>query len=138
MVNELVAIMQDQDLRQAFGKRLKELRKQKGWTQKELANKLDIRYSHLNKYENGMHAPPLEKLIQLADIFDVSLDYLVKGLPMEESPIRNEMLFKRFKTLETFDDEDKATVINVIDAIIAKRQVEHAIKPMEVSRPKIG
>jgi transcriptional regulator with XRE-family HTH domain len=132
MVNEIIAVMQDQDLRQAFGKRLKELRKQKGWTQKELANKLDIRYSHLNKYENGMHAPPLEKLIQLTDLFDVSLDYLVKGLPMEESPIRSEGLHKRFKTLETFDDEDKATVIKVIDAIIAKRQMESAIRPLDM------
>ncbi len=132
MVHELIAVMQDQNLRQAFGKRLKELRKQKGWTQKELANQLDIRYSHLNKYENGMHAPPLEKLIQLADIFDVSLDFLVMGLPMEDSPIRNELLHKRFKALETFDEVDKATVINVIDAIIAKRQVESAIRPLEM------
>lgn len=132
MVHELIAVMQDQDLRQAFGKRLKELRKQKGWTQKELANRLDIRYSHLNKYENGMHAPPLEKLIQLAGMFDVSLDFLVMGLPMEDSPIRNELLHKRFKALETFDEADKATVINVIDAIIAKRQVENAIRPMEM------
>lgn len=132
MVHELIAVMQDQDLRQAFGKRLKELRKQKGWTQKELANRLDIRYSHLNKYENGMHAPPLEKLIQLAGMFDVSLDFLVMGLPMEDSPIRNELLHKRFKALETFDETDKATVINVIDAIIAKRQVENAIRPMEM------
>jgi transcriptional regulator with XRE-family HTH domain len=132
MVYELAAVMQDQDLRKAFGTRLKVLRKQKGWTQKELANQLDIRYSHLNKYENGMHAPPLEKLTQLADIFDVSLDYLVMGLPMEESPIRNEVLYKRFKTLETFDDEDKTTVIKIIDAIITKRQVENAIRPFEM------
>jgi transcriptional regulator with XRE-family HTH domain len=132
MVYELAAVMQDQDLRKAFGTRLKALRKQKGWTQKELANQLDIRYSHLNKYENGMHAPPLEKLTQLADIFDVSLDYLVMGLPMEESPIRNEVLYKRFKTLETFDDDDKTTVIKIIDAIIAKRQVENAIRPLEM------
>ena len=132
MVHELMTVMQDQDLRQAFGKRLKALRKQKGWTQKELANQLSVRPSHLNKYENGMHIPPLEKLIQLADVFGVSLDYLVIGLPMEESPIRNEVLYKRFKTLETFEDEDKTTVINIIDAIIAKRQVESAIRPIEM------
>ncbi|MCP5210681.1 MAG: helix-turn-helix transcriptional regulator [Hahellaceae bacterium] len=130
MAHEFITIMQDQDLRKAFGMRLKDLRKQKGWTQKELANKLDIRYSHLNKYESGMHAPPLEKLIQLAEIFDVSLDYLVMGLPMEDSPIRSESLHKRFKTLEAFDDADKQTVISVIDAIIAKRQVESAIQPV--------
>jgi len=132
MVHELIAVMQDQDLRQAFGKRLKELPKKKGWTQKELVNRLDFRYSHLNKYENGMRAPPLEKLIQLAGIFDVSLDFLVMGLSMEDFPIRNELLHKRFKALETFDEADKATVINVIDAIIAKRQVENAIRSVEM------
>lgn len=130
MVHNIIAVMQDQDLRKTFGKRLKELRKQKGWTQKELANRLDIRYSHLNKYENGMHAPPLEKLIQLAELFDISLDHLVMGLPLEDAPIRNESLHKRFKTLETFEDEDKQTVIKVIDAIIAKRQVESAMAPL--------
>jgi hypothetical protein len=65
-------------------------------------------------------------------MFNVSLDFLVMGLPMEDSPIRNELLNKRLKALETFDETDKTTVINVIDAIIAKRQVENAIRPMEM------
>ncbi|WP_020414844.1 hypothetical protein [Microbulbifer variabilis] len=61
----------------------------------------------------------------------MSLDYLVMGQPMEESPIRNEVLFKCFKLLETFDEQDKDTVIRVIDAIIAQRQLEHAMRPLE-------
>ncbi len=77
-----------------------------------------------------MHIPPIEKLVQLADIFAVSLDYLVMGLPIEESPIRSDSLFRRFKTLERFNDDDKETVIRVIDALITKRQVESAIKPI--------
>ena len=122
--------MQNQDIRKAFGVRLKELRKQKGWTQKQLANQLNVRYSHLNKYESGMHIPPIERLIQLANIFEVSLDYLVMGTPIEETPIKNDVLFRRFKALEFFKAEDKDTVIKVIDAIIAKQQVEQAIKPL--------
>ena len=66
MINELLTIMQNGDIRKAFGARLKELRKQKGLTQKELANQLDIRFSQLNKYECGMHIPPIERLIQLS------------------------------------------------------------------------
>ena len=46
--------MQNEDIRKTFGMRLKELRKQKGWTQKELANQIDIRFAQLNKYECGM------------------------------------------------------------------------------------
>ena len=81
-----------------------------------------------------MHAPPLGKLIQLSDIVDVSLDYLVKGLPMVDVPIRSELLHKRFKALETFDQEDQATVNNVIDAIITKRREEHAMRPLAACR----
>ena len=89
MVTGFMTAMQDQDLRLAFGARLKELRKQKGWTQKELANQLDISFSHLNKYESGMHIPPIEKLIQLAEIFNVTLDYLVLGASNTEIPLHN-------------------------------------------------
>ena len=79
MTSKILTIMQNEDVRKAFGLRLKELRKQKGWTQKELANKIDIRFSQLNKYECGMHIPPIEKLIQLGNSFRVTLDYLIMG-----------------------------------------------------------
>lgn len=130
MMNKLIDVMQNQDIRKAFGIRLKELRKQKGWTQKQVANLLDVRYSHLNKYESGMHIPPIERLIQLADIFGVSLDYLVMGTPIEDTPIKSDILFRRFKILEHFKPDDQDTVIKVIDAIIAKHQVEQALKPL--------
>ena len=129
-MNKLIDVMQNQDIRKAFGIRLKELRKQKGWTQKQVANMLDVRYSHLNKYESGMHIPPIERLIQLADIFEVSLDYLVMGTPIEDTPIKNEILFRRFKILEHFKPDDQETVIKIIDALIAKQQVEQALKPL--------
>ncbi len=122
--------MNDTVLRKAFGARVKVLRKQRHWTQKELANRVDIRFQLLNKYESGQHIPPAETLIRLAEALDTTLDYLLTGNPMEDSPLANSMLFKRFQTLESFNLEDKTTVINVIDAIIAKRQVESALKPI--------
>ena len=57
-------------MRKAVGNKLKALRKQKRLTQKELATALDIGISQLNKYESGMHMPPIKKLIQLSNIFD--------------------------------------------------------------------
>ncbi|HEY7885301.1 MAG TPA: helix-turn-helix transcriptional regulator [Cellvibrionaceae bacterium] len=50
--------LQDPDFRKAFGIRLKELRKQKRWSQKELAAKVEIRFQQLNKYESGLNLPP--------------------------------------------------------------------------------
>lgn len=130
MVTGLMTAMQDQDLRQAFGARLKELRKQKGWTQKELASQLDIRFSHLNKYESGMHIPPIEKLIQLAEIFSVTLDYLVLGSRSDDIPLHNTQLIERLQALEAFDNDDQGAVLRLIDAMIVKRRVESAMRPL--------
>ena len=59
MNHTLLAIMQNDDIRKAFGARLKNLRKKKKLTQKELAEKINVRFPQLNKYECGLHAPPL-------------------------------------------------------------------------------
>ena len=124
-------LMQDSVLRKAFGTRVKEMRKHRHWTQKELANRIGIRFQLLNKYEGGQHIPPAETLIKLAETLDTTVDYLLTGNPIKEEPLASTNLFRRFKTLETLSDEDRSTVINVIDAIIAKRQVENAIKPVD-------
>ena len=121
--------MQGKDIRKAFGKRIKELRKQKRWSQKELAAKLDSKLSILNKYECGFHIPPAEKLIRLAELFNTTVDYLLTGNRSEERPLHNFRLLERFRTLEDFQEEDQETVIKLIDAMIVKNQVEGVIKP---------
>ncbi len=60
-----------------LGKRLKELRTIKKLTQSDLANLLGIERSTYGKYETGDSSPDYEKLIQLADFFQVSVDYLL-------------------------------------------------------------
>jgi transcriptional regulator with XRE-family HTH domain len=111
----------------AFGARLKELRKKKGWTQKELASKVSIRFSQLNKYESGLHAPPLDKLVELAEVLDTDLDYLLTGNRSEGVPLRSTRLIERFRELEEFSSEDREAVLRLIDAMIVKRRVEGAL-----------
>ena len=131
MHDRLQMLMQDSALRKAFGSRVKEMRKHFHWTQKELANRIGIRFQLLNKYEGGQHIPPAKTLIKLAEALGTTVDYLLTGNPVKEEPLASANLFRRFKTLETLSNEDRNTVINVIDAIIAKRQVENAIKPVD-------
>ncbi|WP_321419022.1 helix-turn-helix transcriptional regulator [uncultured Desulfobacter sp.] len=122
-------IMVTDQLRKSFGVRIKELRKSKKWTQKELANKLDVRFPQLNKYECGLHTPPMDKLIKMSEVFDTTIDYLLTGNRMEDSPLHNLRLLERFQALEDFSNEDQETVIKLIDAMIVKNKVEGAIKP---------
>ena len=131
MTQEFILSMEDNETRKAFGARIKRLRKQKKWTQKELAAKLKIGFSQLNKYECGLHIPPVEKLIQLSELFDTSVDYLLTGNRSEERPLHNIRLLERFRALEEFQVEDQEAVIKLIDAMIVKNKVEGALKPLE-------
>ncbi len=61
-----------------FGQRLKELRKSKGITQTELANMLHLSdKSSISRYEKGKNRPQFDIITKIADILDVSVDYLL-------------------------------------------------------------
>ena len=60
-----------------FQERLRELRKQFGYTQQEMARKLFISQPSYVRYENGSSEPSQENLVRIADLFDVSVDYLL-------------------------------------------------------------
>jgi len=63
-------------MKESFGKRLKDLRKERGLTLVELANEVNIGKSIISLWEQDKCQPSLDKVIALADFFDVSLDYL--------------------------------------------------------------
>lgn len=69
-----------------FNNRLYQLRKQKGLSQEELANRLNVSRQTVSKWEVGDSTPDMEKLIAMSDLFDVSLDKLVMGKEDEETP----------------------------------------------------
>jgi len=56
---------------------LYELRTQSGWTQTDVAEKLNIKYQSYQAYELGISVPSLQNFIALAELYEVSLDYLV-------------------------------------------------------------
>lgn len=60
-----------------FQERLRELRRIYGYTQQRVADALGISQPSYIRYENGSAEPTLENLAKLADLFDVSVDYLL-------------------------------------------------------------
>lgn len=60
-----------------FGKRLREMRMFHHYTQQQLADLLNIALRSYQKYEQGEREPSYNTLIRLADILDVSIDYLL-------------------------------------------------------------
>lgn len=60
-------------------KGLKEIRKQKGFTQQKVALELNITREALSYYENGKRNPDLAMLNMMSAYFNVSIDYLING-----------------------------------------------------------
>lgn len=58
-------------------KRLKELRLEHGYTMEEIGRKLGIKKSSYASYESKYRQPPLERLRQLSEVYDVSVDYIL-------------------------------------------------------------
>lgn len=74
------------NLNSRIGSRLAILRKRNGLTQEQLAEKLDISIKHCSAVERGLSCLSLEKLIEISNIFDVSIDSLVKEAPLRYEP----------------------------------------------------
>lgn len=63
-----------------FGKRLIELRENKNLSRQKVADDLGISRASLEYYEKGKRTPDIETLLKLANYFEVTCDYLIKGV----------------------------------------------------------
>ena len=83
-----------------FANRLKQLRKERNSTQKEMSYFLKIDRSNIANYENGKRFPPIETLVKIADFYHVTIDYLLFGKKgIDEQDLQNE--FKKLLDVES-------------------------------------
>ena len=85
-----------------IGKRIAQLRKEKGWSQTELAEKLNVTDKAVSKWERG-GMPSVDLFPKLSRIFNVSIDYLMLG---DEGSEENESEYGEKKEIP---DQDKAS-----------------------------
>ncbi|MDQ0061679.1 helix-turn-helix domain-containing protein [Paenibacillus harenae] len=62
-----------------FGEKLKSERKNKGWSQEELAEKLFVSRQSVSKWENNQNYPSIEIIIKISDLFGVTIDELLRS-----------------------------------------------------------
>ena len=97
--------------------RLKELRVQEGVSQKELAKDLNMSAGNLCDWEKGRTEPDIERLIRLADYFDVSLDYLMgreKNHAEEATPPTN-LKYRLLGAFNKLTDEGKLKLVEFLE-----------------------
>jgi len=110
----------------ALGERIRELRKEKGWSQAELGELVGTDSQHISRYETGRITPSVDALVRLAAALDVSTDYLVKeGVPRKV--LDGHALGKlgqRLGDLAELSEADQELVSQVIDGLLAKSRLK--------------
>lgn len=66
--------------------RLQQLRKEKGMSQEELAERLGVSRQAVSKWESGQSSPDVEKIVAASELFGVTTDWLLKGVRPAEEP----------------------------------------------------
>lgn len=87
-----------------FHERLRAMRENRGMKQNEAAAKIGIKNNTLSSYESGDRQPDYNTLIKIADLYEVSVEYLLRGKALSDK--KDENLFF-FDTRGLSDDEIK-------------------------------
>lgn len=85
-----------------------EERKRNGWSQEELAEKLDVSRQSVSKWEGAQSIPDINRIIQMADLFGVSTDYLLK-----ENEVRSE---DKYELSESVEKDRKTRKVSMEEA----------------------
>ena len=104
-----------------FHNKLYHLRKQKGLSQEELANRLNVSRQTISKWEVGDSTPDMGKLIAISDMFQISLDELVMDKVQTqtgETPSKAEVVNELKEKVLTDENKKKAKKVLKIAAII--------------------
>lgn len=97
-----------------------ELRKQKGISQTDLASQLGIHKNVLGKYERNEVYPSIDLVRKIADILDVSLDYLTGKDDVQIDKDTS----SRILEVSKFEEADRNHIFSVIYTFIAKRKIQ--------------
>lgn len=102
-----------------FKIRLSELRKSRGLTQEQLADRLGISSSTVSSYERGIREPSLQMISDIADFFNVDQGYL-----LGDSPIRRKYAFDKDgsyefqRIVDKITMTDNLTLIKILDKLL--------------------
>ncbi len=95
-----------------FGIILKQLRKSHNLTQEELGSRIGLSKAVVSKYENGMGYPTFDMLIQIADYFGVTTDYLLgvtRGKTIDVSSLNETQIETVQRVIAEFNKDNKKT-----------------------------
>lgn len=98
-----------------FGKKLRELRENRGLTQEELSNMLNIEWQHVSRLENGKNLPSCSILMSIAEIFDIDIRQLMNYEHLSKENDINKLIQN---LLDLATNEQKVLFYKILVAIL--------------------
>jgi transcriptional regulator with XRE-family HTH domain len=108
----------------SFGSRILQIRKKKGMSQDELAKALKATPTAIGCYERDKVKPSIEITAKIANLLEVSLDYLAGNVT--ENPLKDKSMIECINKLLTINDGDRKNIINALDALIRDANARQA------------
>lgn len=108
----------------ALGERIRQLRKEAGWSQAALGEKVGTDSQRISRYETGRITPSLDAIVRIAEAFNTSIDYLlVDDIPRRPLHATEHALGHHLAHLDELPPEDRAVLTNVLDGLVAKHRL---------------
>jgi transcriptional regulator with XRE-family HTH domain len=106
-----------------LGERIRELRQQFGMSQDELGRKLKINGKQICRYELGGITPSIYTVKKFADIFGVSIDFLLEGKEKGTEEINDRELRQYFKVIDGLSGKKKEITKSIIKSLSAIEKI---------------
>jgi transcriptional regulator with XRE-family HTH domain len=106
-----------------IGLKITALRKQKAWSQTDLAKKIDVSRAIIGRYERNEAAPSIDVAKRMADAFEVSLDYLVgEG----QNAAFDKKILNRMQEIQNMSPNFRMQFFRIIDSVIRDYKTQQA------------
>lgn len=113
-----------------MGDKIRLLRAEMDWSQRELADKIGADQAQISQYERGESIPSIGLLKRIANVFNVTTDYLLfeENEDKASTKIKSKELLDLFDQIEEIESNDKNTLIEVMKVFVAKNRMQSAAK----------
>ena len=95
-----------------LGQRIREQRKEKGWTIEQFAERVDLSANYVGDLERGVKIPKLETFIRIVEVLDVSADVLIRDSVASASHVADDELCKKLSQLTPGQKKAAIDILN--------------------------
>ncbi|MCL6592881.1 MAG: helix-turn-helix transcriptional regulator [Alicyclobacillus sp.] len=117
----------------SLGSRLRYSRKRKGYTQKQVAQRLGIDFTTVSKYENNRSEPDNDTLMRLADLYGVSVSYLLGTSEMADDQLSQSMRIL-FEAAQKLTDRQRESLARFLQDMAASDSTTKSVPLPEFVR----